>query len=362
MTNRVIELLEWIKNERKIKEYDEITTKQTIVLQLFNILGWKIFSADEVLPEYQVESRRVDYSLRLKNRDHVFVEVKKPKEDLEVHQEQLLDYAFRMGVEIAILTNGLTWWFYLPTKSGNWSSRKFYTVDVIEQDASLSAEKFIEFLSKPNIESGEAVRSAERLHKGNVRKKTIETTLPEAWNKIIAEPDTLLVELLSEVTEKICGYKPEDLDVKSFIKDSQDRLLLDTVDDKLVHKIIDKTRGKKKEVYDSDNSGRATGNIKIKLNAKTFEASSIPKLYIKILKFVIDNGSIKKIDIPWGFGSKRYFLFKGKNPIHPSGRPFFFPVSYGDYHLEAHVSRSSGMRYLREFCEELGYNFELIEI
>lgn len=358
MTNRVIEFLKWVRGEKRIKDFDEITTKQTIILNLLNILNWNVFSVDEVCPEYQVESRRVDYSLRIKNRDRVFIEVKKPKEDLEIHQKQLLDYAFRRGVEIAVLTNGRTWWFYLPTKSGNWNSRKFYTIDITEQETEVSAEKFIEFLSRQNVESGDAVKSAEKFHKGNVRKKAVEVTLPEAWNKIVGEPEPLLIELLAEITEKICGYKPEESDVKLLLKENQERILLDQVEDSLIKRSSLITRGKRIKSTKIKISARSSGNIKIKLDTKTFEEPSIPKLYVKILKYIIDSGSIKKIDIPWGFGSKRYFIFKGKNPIHPSGRAFFFPVSYGDYHMEAHVSRSTGIRHLKEFCEVLGHNFE----
>lgn len=362
MTNRVIELLKWIKEEKKIKDFDEIATKQSIILNLLNTLNWNVFSVDEVYPEYQVENRRVDYSLRIKNRDRVFIEVKKPKEDLENHQKQLLDYAFRLGVEIAVLTNGLTWWFYLPTKPGNWNSRKFYTIDISEQDTEVSVEKFMEFLSRQSVESGDAVKSAERFHKGNVRKKAIEVTLPEAWNKIVGEPDPLLVELLAEVTEKICGYKPEESDVKLLLKENQERILLDQIEDNPLKKSKPSSRGKKNKIAKSNISARSTGNIKIRLDTKIVEAPSIPKLYLIALKFLVDKGSIKKISIPWGFGSKRYFIFKGKNPVHPSGRPFFFPVSYGDYHMEAHVSRSTGIRHLKEFFEELGHSFELIQM
>ena len=42
-------------------------------------------------------------------------------------------------------------------------------------------------------------------------------TLPKAWNKIIFEPDELLVELIAVATEKICGYKPDNMVVENFI-------------------------------------------------------------------------------------------------------------------------------------------------
>ena len=81
----------------------------------------------------------VDYALRLNNSSKVFVEAKKGGEDLEKHEEQVLGYSFREGVELAILTNGGTWLFYLPTEKGNWSARRFYAIDVSERDAAEAA-------------------------------------------------------------------------------------------------------------------------------------------------------------------------------------------------------------------------------
>jgi len=123
-----------------------------------------IENREEVTPEFSVESRRVDYSLRLNHTNEVFLEVKKTGEDLDKYQEQLLDYSFRQGVELAILTNGTTWWFYLPTKKGDWKARKFYTIDVIQQESHDVAQKFIDLLSKANVQTGKALQHAESIY------------------------------------------------------------------------------------------------------------------------------------------------------------------------------------------------------
>jgi len=51
----------------------------------------------------------------LRNENKIFLEVKRAGEDLnnEKHEDQLLEYSFRQGVELAVLTNGMTWWLYL---------------------------------------------------------------------------------------------------------------------------------------------------------------------------------------------------------------------------------------------------------
>lgn len=131
---QIIKLVSDIRSNNQIHTFDEATTKQAIILRLLSSLNWDIFDANEVQPEYSVSGKRVDYSLRLNNINKVFLEAKKVTEDLDNHQEQLLNYAFQEGVKLAVLTNGVSWWFYLPLNEGNWEQRKFYAVDIFQQD------------------------------------------------------------------------------------------------------------------------------------------------------------------------------------------------------------------------------------
>ena len=78
------------------------------------------------------------------------------------HQDQLVRYAFDEGVEIAILTNGATWWFFLPIRSVPWERRKVATLELNQQDSIEIAQRFIDLLSKENVCSGGAIQNAER--------------------------------------------------------------------------------------------------------------------------------------------------------------------------------------------------------
>lgn len=221
-------LLTNLKNNPRLASFSEDATKMAVVLPILRRIGWDTENIDEVAPEFRLESRRVDYALRLENKSRVFIEVKKASEDLddESHQEQLLDYSFRQAVELAVLTNGVTWCLYLPRAGTDWRSRKFYTVDIVEQETPDVALRLVELLSKNNVQSGEALKWAEEIHKGRLKKKAIEDALPEAWNKVVTEPDSLLVDLLAEITERICGYKTELPDVAKFLKRNEGRFLL----------------------------------------------------------------------------------------------------------------------------------------
>ena len=218
MEDHISQLIEEIRSDQDIHSYHEANTKQAIIERLFHSLGWDLFNPKEVVKEYSVSGGRVDYALIANDAKKVFVEAKKITENLENHQEQLLRYAFQEGVKLAILTNGVTWWFYLPLTEGNWEQRRFYSIELLDQQADDIAERFISFLSKDNVASGHAVSTAESVYKGRQKKSIIKETLPKAWEKIVQEPDEILVDLLIETSEKLSGYRPDESDIIHFLK------------------------------------------------------------------------------------------------------------------------------------------------
>ncbi len=202
----------------RLRQFDEAATKQAIILPILASLRWSTWDVEEVCPEYTVRKGKVDYALKLNGKPKVFLEVKKIGEDLERHQEQLLRYAFAEGIPLAILTNGVSWWFYLPQLQVNWEQRKFYTIDLYNQASQSVAARFEEFLGKQSVLTGRAVKKAQEVYDSQQRQRSIQQTLPEAWRKVVQEPDPRLVELLSEVTEKLCGYRPDQTTVEKFLR------------------------------------------------------------------------------------------------------------------------------------------------
>jgi len=226
MQAQLISFIEDLKADRRIMFFNEAETKQEIIVRILSFLDWDIFNTDEVKPEYSVGEERVDYSLRIGDANKVFIEVKKPGEELEKHQEQLLSYSYKQGVRFSILTNGVIWWFYLPWQEGSWEQRKFYTIDIVQQESEDIASKFINFLSKGNIGSGKAVQNAEEIYKGQQRLNILKDTLPGAWNKIIEEPDELLIDLINETTERLCGYKTDTEMIEQFLSRHKNHLII----------------------------------------------------------------------------------------------------------------------------------------
>ena len=217
MAETIAEAVEHIRSAVLKTSLDEAATKQSIVLRLLGHCGWDLFDLSQVEPEYTVGTRRVDYALLPGSVNAVFIEVKRLSENLANHQQQLLEYCFQEGVKLAVLTNGQTWHLYLPLQPGNWEARRFSTVDLASQDPAVIEQWFIEYLSRENVGNGRAVGHAEDLVQSQQREKITDRAMVEAWNQIIETPDELLVDLVSEATERICGFAPEPEMVRRFL-------------------------------------------------------------------------------------------------------------------------------------------------
>lgn len=218
MKNSLNDTIDSIKDDGTILSLDEAKIINSVVLKILSNLGWDIFNVQEVVPEHNIGGRRVDLALILSDKSQVFIEVKRPNENLEPHQQQLLEYSFKEGVKLAVLTNGLRWWFYLPLQEGSWEQRRFYVIDVLEQATSDATERLIEFLEKDGISTGQAFKRAEEVYRGTQKKEILRKALPKAWEKLIGEPDDLLVDLIIESTESHCGFRPDVEDVEEFLQ------------------------------------------------------------------------------------------------------------------------------------------------
>lgn len=217
MTETIAQAVEQIKSTVLLRNPDEAATKQGVVLKLLYLAGWNTFDVSEVKPEYTVKNRRVDYALKPGTANAAFIEVKRPGENLENHQQQLLEYCFQEGVQLAALTNGQTWWLYLPLRQGNWEQRRFLTIDLESQEPAIVERRFMGYLSREKVISGQAVTEAEEFLRSQQRVEITNKTIIEAWNQIVETPDDILVDLLSEITERICGFKPESALVERFL-------------------------------------------------------------------------------------------------------------------------------------------------
>ena len=196
---------------REGKYTSEAAVSQGILLPALHELGWPVFNTSIVTPEFSLEGRRVDYALcHPENKPSVFIEVKKVGSSAGADR-QLFEYAFHLGVPMAILTDGREWSFYLPGEQGLYDERRVYKLDLLERDIEEAKNRLDRYLSYANVCSGAALEAARSDYKNVAKVRIIESHLSKAWEALLREQDSLLLEMLADKVEDLCGYKP-DLD------------------------------------------------------------------------------------------------------------------------------------------------------
>ena len=208
MIKKIIELIESLKADKKISSMDVASIKQGVIIRLLSSLGWDIFNVDEIKPDLVVGSSSVDYALRVEDANKLFLMVRGADEELESSQKELLDCAVKEDVELAILTNGAIWWFYLPLSEDSPEQRRFFAVNLLKQNSKNIAPKFIEFLKKGNVSTGKSLNSAKLLKKKR-QTKAAEKTISIAWRKLLSEPNKIIVRVLNETVSKMCGFEAD---------------------------------------------------------------------------------------------------------------------------------------------------------
>ena len=149
----------------------------------------------------------------------VLIEVKKIGQTSGADR-QVFEYAFHAGVPMAVLTDGQEWHFYLPGEQGNYQERRIYTLDIVEREVEESEKRLRRYLEYPASASGAAIEAASQDYRDVTRKRQIESTLPKAWSNIIEEQDGILMELIADKVESLCGYRPDLDTVASFLSSS----------------------------------------------------------------------------------------------------------------------------------------------
>jgi hypothetical protein len=228
MEKKIISFIDELKSNKKLSAFDEASTKQAVVLRLLSFLGWDIFDVEQVYPDYSASSANVSYALRIKNANKVFIDVKRVHSKLDKYQKSLVNLASREGVNLAVLTNGITWWFYLNTANGSWQRKWFYSIDLIKQKPDTFVPNLVDLLTKTKVAQGQSLKTAKSLFQKK-RQKLAANFLPEAWNQIISQPNKIFVELLSEQTEKLCRYKVDAKSIQKFLDKHMDKWMVKNV-------------------------------------------------------------------------------------------------------------------------------------
>jgi hypothetical protein len=184
---------------------NEAAVSQGAVLPILQACGWSTHKTDEVCPEYATQdNQRVDYALLRGGKPLIFIEVKHRLDNdrsLDKGIEQVLNYAYKEGVPVAVLTDGDAWFFYWPAApEQRYAQRLAQAIRLTRTEPAEAATILRKYLQKsPDL-------SPTRL------RKTIEEAfhlnkLPALLEEIFQNPTDELVELIERIA------KQRDIDV-----------------------------------------------------------------------------------------------------------------------------------------------------
>ncbi|WDN89969.1 putative type IV restriction endonuclease [Desulfosarcina sp. BuS5] len=301
---------------REGKFTSEAAVSQGILLPALHELGWPVFDTSVIIPEFSVGGRRVDYALcHPENQPSVFIEVKKVGLSGGADR-QLFEYAFHLGVPMAILTDGQEWSFYLPGEQGRYDERRVYKLDLLERDISEAKNRLERYLSYSNVCLGTALKAARSDYQNVARVRIIETNFPKTWEALLKDQDSLLLDLLAEKVEDLCGYKP-DLDVCSHFleKQAQNNEHLK----KYRPERIPSVRKTRTSTLGSDNIRTpAVDNFTLVFKGKEFSARSAREVMTKLFQLLSqeDSGFFERF-ASRKHGKKRRYLARDKLDLYP---------------------------------------------
>lgn len=179
----------------KDKAMTEESTKMSMILQFFQLLGYDVFDPTEFCPEYTADvgikkGEKVDYVILINGQPVILVEAKAAGKKLDKHSSQLFRYFVTTPAKFAILTNGTVYKFYTDLEEQNKMDKDpFMEFDI--SDLSDKQITQIEKFHKKYLDMEEILNAASVLKYNNLFKKSIAQQLSNPSNdfvKIFIQP------------------------------------------------------------------------------------------------------------------------------------------------------------------------------
>ena len=102
----------------------EESTKMSLIVPMFQLLGYDVFNPTEFCPEYTADvgikkGEKVDYAILEEGKPNILIECKSCSEQLDKHSSQLFRYFSTTPAKFGILTNGVIYRFYTDLEEAN---------------------------------------------------------------------------------------------------------------------------------------------------------------------------------------------------------------------------------------------------
>lgn len=220
-----------IRQKLKDSAYsNEEHVRLSLVCRILHRLGWNLWNPQEVNSEFKVlpqeDSSRVDLALFLTPYlPEVFIEIKsvgKLTGNIGKIEHQLRDYNRNNTALFTIITDGQNWRFYYSQTGGEFSQKRFKTLDILEDDIDGLVSSFEMFLSKEKVGNGNAELEAQKYLQLSRKQRVMEDVLPEAKRLVNEPPFPTLPQAVVNLA-KDAGQTVSVEEASRFIKESANR-------------------------------------------------------------------------------------------------------------------------------------------
>jgi hypothetical protein len=98
----------------------------------------------------------------------------------------------------------------------------------------------------------------------------------------------------------------------------------------------------------------------VDIDGHVIRAVSVKEMYAGVLRYLLEAGYEKRLKslLPFKTSSSRYLI--AEKPVHPNGKDFFVPITYGGYCLEAHKSYKTGIEHLSQLVGKVGLKLKYL--
>jgi len=186
---------EYLERLNKLKpqlpDLAEESTKTSLVMPFFSMLGYDVFNASEFVPEFTCDvatkkGEKVDYAI-IKDGDPIMlIEVKRAGMKLQKQQQgQLFRYFSTNRCRIAILTNGVTYQFFSDLNAPNvMDDEPFLSFNLLEDDPNIYISSVKQF-SKEKFNVKSVISKAVYQKYSKVVQKTLKEDLISPSDELV---------------------------------------------------------------------------------------------------------------------------------------------------------------------------------
>ena len=205
--------LKLIADRTKHKEsiQTEEATKNAFVMPFLQSLGYDVFNPLEVVPEFIADigikkGEKIDYAIFKDGHPTILIECKDWRQNLNVHDGQLLRYFHVSKAKFGLLTNGIVYRFYSDLVAPNKMDEKPFLEFNITEIKDNQIEELKKF-HKANFDAESIVNTASEMKYMNELKHLLHQELTEPSSEFVkylakqVYPSVVTAKVLEQFTE-----------------------------------------------------------------------------------------------------------------------------------------------------------------